>query len=188
MPRKLSGFSRFYLNRHANFPFLSLSLFPSSSPRTRGRTNSFLSFVPCSIPFLSLRPRPSSLRSVEGEDRPIRPQDGPRWTEGRRGSWACYRGNAIQKLNSAAGGLSATSATKIAPPKQTLRQHLNSGIVRLMVTDTRLNKTIRPGGDLRHRVDISSRLFRFRLFLLLIRKWKGVYFSEYRVNIVSYGI
>lgn len=188
MPRKLSAFSRFYLNRHANFPFLSLSLFPSSSPRTRGGTNSFLSFVPCSIPFLSLRPRPSSLRSVEGEDRPIRPQDGPRWTEGRRGSWACYRGNAIQKLNSAAGGLSATSATKIAPPKQTLRQHLNSGIVRLMVTDTRLNKTIRLGGDLRHRADISSRLFRFRLFLLLIRKWKGVYFSEYRVNIVSYGI
>ena len=99
--------------------------------------------VRSSFPFLS---RLSSLRNSEGRGSAC-PTAG--WTIGLEGE-ACYRGNAIQNLNSVAG-LSAP-LTKIALPKQNVTLTLKN-------SDSAINDAMKPS---------SSFSLRFYLAELLI--------------------
>lgn len=124
MPRKLSTFSRFHLNRPRRVD--SPRGIPSP-PFLHSSSTVTTTVVRSSFPFLS---RLSSLGNSEGRGSAC-PTAG--WTIGLEGE-ACYRGNAIQKLNSVAG-LSAP-LTKIALPKQNVTLTLKN-------SDSAINDTMK---------------------------------------------
>ena len=128
MPRKLSTFSRFHLNRPRRVD--SPRGIPSP-PFLHSSSTVTTTVVRSSFPFLS---RLSSLRNSEGRGSAC-PTAG--WTIGLEGE-ACYRGNAIQKLNSVAG-LSAP-LTKIALPKQNVTLTLKN-------SDSAINDAMKPSSS-----------------------------------------
>lgn len=145
MPRKLSTFSRFHLNRPRRVD--SPRGIPSP-PFLHSSSTVTTTVVRSSFPFLS---RLSSLRNSEGRGSAC-PTAG--WTIGLEGE-ACYRGNAIQKLNSVAG-LSAP-LTKIALPKQNVTLTLKN-------SDSAINET-------------------FVIFLTaLLFRWIAIIFSRVTLN------
>ena len=128
MPRKLSTFSRFHLNRPRRVD--SPRGIPSP-PFLHSSSTVTTTVVRSSFPFLS---RLSSLGNSEGRGSAC-PTAG--WTIGLEGE-ACYRGNAIQKLNSVAG-LSAP-LTKIALPKQNVTLTLKN-------SDSAINDAMKPSSS-----------------------------------------